>query len=86
MSFTKAAALGLLFMVMAWPSPLAADPVAVRFLEGAVHGFLMLRTVNGVLLAHGDLLQLNRDGTVESRMIFRFKDGSVFDETVVFTQ
>jgi hypothetical protein len=88
MSFTKAAALGLLFMVMAlvWPSPLAADPVAVRFVEGAVHGFLMLRTVNGVLLAHGDLLQVNRGGKVESRMVFRFKDGSVFDETVVFTQ
>ena len=88
MSFTKAAALGLLVLVMAlvWPSPLAADPVAVRFVEGAVHGFLMLRTINGVLLAHGDLLQVNRGGKVESRMIFRFKDGSVFDETVVFTQ
>ena len=87
MSFTKAV-LGLLFMVMAlvWPSPLAADPVAVRFVEGVLHGFLMLRTVNGVLLAHGDLFQVNRSGKVESRMIFRFKDGSVFDEMVVFTQ
>ena len=88
MSFTKAAALGLLVLVTAlvWPSPLAADPVSVRFVEGAVHGFLMLRTVDGVLLAQGDLLQVNRGGKVESRMVFRFKDGSVFDETVEFTQ
>ena len=88
MSFTKAAALGLLVLVMplVWPSPLAADPVPVRFVEGVVHGFLVLRTVNGVPLAQGDLLQVNRGGKVESRMVFRFKDGSVFDETVVFTQ
>jgi hypothetical protein len=88
MSFTKAAALGLpvLVMALAWPSPLAAAPVSVRFVEGAVHGFLMLRTVNGVLLAQGDLLQVNRGGKVESRMVFRFKDRSVFDETVVFSQ
>jgi hypothetical protein len=88
MSFTKAVALGLLVLVMTlvWVSPLAADPVAVRFVEGVVHGFLMLRNVNGVLLAHGDLLQVNRGGKVESRMIFRFKDGSVRDESVVFTQ
>jgi hypothetical protein len=88
MSFAKAATLGLLVLVTAlvWPSPLAADPVSARFVEGAVHGFLMLRTVDGVLLAQGDLLQVNRGGKVESRMVFRFKDGSVFDETVEFTQ
>jgi hypothetical protein len=66
--------------------PASAVPVAVRFLEGVTHGFLVLRNVNGGLLASGDLLQVQRGGQVESRMVFRFKDGSLYDETVVFTQ
>ena len=88
MSFTRAAMLGLLVLVTALlgPRPLAAAPVLVRFVEGATHGFLVLRTVDGVLIASGDLLQVGRGGGVESRMVFHFKDGSLFDETVVFTQ
>jgi hypothetical protein len=64
----------------------SAAPVSVRFVEGVTHGFLVVRTVDGVLIASGDLLQVYRDGQVESRMVFRFKDGSIFDERVVFTQ
>ena len=69
-----------------WLWPLQAAPVAVRFDEGVTHGFLLLRTVDGNLIATGDLTQIGRGGKVESRMSFRFKDGSLFDETVVFTQ
>ncbi|MEX2241787.1 MAG: hypothetical protein WD775_13965 [Burkholderiales bacterium] len=69
-----------------WPQFAAAAPVAVRFVEGVTHGFLVLRTLDGVPIASGDLLQAVRDGAVESRMVFRFKDGSLMDETVVFTQ
>ena len=72
--------------VMLPPHPAAAAPVGVRFVEGSVHGFIVLRTVTGVLIASGDLLQMRRGGEVESRTVFRFKDGSVHDETVVFTQ
>jgi hypothetical protein len=87
MSFMRAmlCLLALVTLVLP-PLPAAAAPVAVRFVEGATHGFLVLRTVNGVLIASGDLLQVRRGGDVESRMAFRFKDGSVFDETVVFSQ
>ncbi len=82
------ATLGLLVLitVLLSPGPLVAAPIPVRFVEGAVHGFLVLRTVDDVLIASGDLLQVNRGGQVESRMVFRFKDGSVFDESVVFSQ
>jgi hypothetical protein len=85
---TKAVGCGLLGLAMAllWPWPVAAAPVAVRFAEGLTHGFLQLHTVDGGLIASGDLLQVARGGKVESRMVFRFKDGSLFDETVVFTQ
>jgi hypothetical protein len=66
--------------------PLVAAAVPVRFSEGATHGFLVLRGVDGAALAHGELLQVGRDGTVDKRMVFRFKDGSVFDEKVTFTE
>ena len=65
---------------------LAGEPVAVRNTEGLVHGFLALRTLDGKTVADGDLIQVARGGRVTSRLIFRFKDGSVRDETAVFSQ
>jgi hypothetical protein len=61
-------------------------PIAVRYAEGMVHGFLVLRSETGAILAHGDLLQTPKGGAVTTEMIFRFADGSLMDETVVFSQ
>ncbi len=63
-----------------------AGAVAVRYTEGVTHGFLTLHSTAGDLLAEGDLLQVVRPAGVDSRLVFRFKDGSLYDETVVFTQ
>ena len=60
--------------------------IPVRFAEGSVHGFLELHNAAGGLLANGDLIQLPRNGGIESRMTFRFPDSSLFEETVQFTQ
>ena len=65
---------------------LPAETVAVRYTEGLVHGFLVLRAMDGTMLANGDLTQVARSGRVTSQLTFRFKDGSVHDETVVFTE
>ena len=87
MSFTRAATLVLPVLAMLlWPHPVAAAPVPVRYAEGVTHGFLLLRNTDNVLIASGDLLQVARGGEVESRMVFRFPDGSVWDEITVFTQ
>lgn len=70
-------------------SPLLADdaqPVGVRHREGLVHGFLVLRTLEGASLASGDLIQSLRGDRVTSRLVFAFRDGSLHDETAVFTQ
>jgi hypothetical protein len=64
----------------------AADPVTVRQREGLVHGFLAVRTLAGETLAGGDLLQTANGDVVTSRLVFHFKDGSLHDETAVFTQ
>ena len=68
------------------PAPSYADPVTVRFPEGTLHGFLALRSLDGKMLASGDLLQTASAGRVTARLIFKFKDGSLSDETAVFSQ
>src|ERR1700761_1490202 len=62
------------------------EPVAVRYAEGSVRGYLALRSPNGKLLAAGDLIQMVHHDTLTARLFYRFKDGSVDDETAVFTQ
>lgn len=68
------------------PGALPAAPVAVRHTEGVVHGFLVLRTLEGNALADGDVIQVARGDRVTSQLLFRFKDGSVHDETAVYSQ
>jgi hypothetical protein len=68
------------------PLVLPAAPLAVRHREGLVHGFLVLRTLDGDSLADGDLIQVAHGDRVTSRLVFRFKDGSLHDETAVFSQ
>jgi hypothetical protein len=65
---------------------LLADQVPVRHREGLVHGFLTLRTTDGRLVANGDLIQLTRGDRVTSRLVFHFKDGSLSDETSVYSE
>ena len=64
----------------------SAEPVAVRYVEGLTHGFLSLKTMDGKLLGSGDLIQTVRGSRVNSRLILRYRDGSISDETTVFTQ
>jgi hypothetical protein len=60
--------------------------IPVRHPEGIVHGFLALRSLSGENLAEGALLQTTRGSEVTSRLVFRFHDGSVQDETAVYSQ
>jgi hypothetical protein len=63
-----------------------AESIPVRHVEGTVHGFLALRSKEGKALAVGDLFQVVRGDRVTSRLLFSFKDGSIDDETTVFSQ
>jgi hypothetical protein len=65
---------------------LSGERIAVRHTEGLVHGFLALRTLDGETLASGDMMQVARGDRVTNHLIFRFKDGSINDETAVFSQ
>lgn len=78
-------------LLLAWamlltPSVQAQGPVAVRYTEGLIRGFLVLRTMEGSILANGDLQQVARGERVTSHLVLRFKDGSMYEETVLFSQ
>ena len=81
---TRASALACALVV--WSAAPLADSVAVRHSEGVVHGFLALRTMDGATLADGDLVQTSRGDRVTIRLVFHFKDGSIHDETAIFSQ
>jgi hypothetical protein len=63
-----------------------AEPVAVRYQEGVTRAFPVLRSVKGEKLAHGDFVQVARGDEVTTQLVFRFADGSLHEETVVFSQ
>ncbi|HEU5196621.1 MAG TPA: hypothetical protein VFW70_17915 [Methylomirabilota bacterium] len=82
-SIGAALALGLVVTAVA---PAVAEPIAVRYTEGVTRGFPVLRSLAGEKLAQGELTQVARGDIVESRLVFRFKDGSLYDERVTFSQ
>src|ERR1051325_8174117 len=62
-------------------------PVAVRFPEGIAHGFLILRSLAGEIIGQGEMTQVVKEGDqVEGHLVFTFKDGSLHDEKVTFSQ
>lgn len=68
-------------------SPVNAAPIAVRFSEGVTHGYLLVHSLAGKAIGQGQLTQVVREGgLVESQMVLHFKDGSLHDEKVTFSQ
>jgi hypothetical protein len=65
---------------------LYADPVPVRHPQGSAHGFVVLKTLKGTRIAIGDMTQIVHGDRVTSRLVFRFRDGSIDDDTTVFSQ
>jgi hypothetical protein len=58
----------------------------VKQVGGTIQGFLELRSEDGRVVASGDATRVVRGNRVTSRTVFRFKDGSIDDETTVYSQ
>jgi hypothetical protein len=77
------------FMALAALTHSSADaaPVSVRFPEGVAHGFLLVRSLGGEIIGQGEMTQVVKEGDLlESHLVFNFKDGSLHDERVTFSQ
>jgi hypothetical protein len=91
MGLLKVSLLRNLFVVTALlgvvVTPAEGDPVRTRHPEGEAHGVLVLTDIANDPLAYGELIQWEeRRGSVASRLRIRFKDGSVYDEVVRYSQ
>ncbi len=73
-------------LVFAFSILVGAEPIAARHPEGTLHGFLALTTDQGQVLADGDVVEIVRGDRVTSHVTFHFKDGSLDEETTVYTQ
>ena len=72
--------------MLLWSASVQAAPVKVRLPEGNARGFLVLRTLEGTPIAHGELRQKPVGAAIESVLALSFKDGSVREETTTYTQ
>jgi len=76
----------LLLPCLLLSTALVAESVAVRHKEGVSHGFLVLRTPDGKTIADGESTQVSEGDRVTTHMWFKFKDGSFYDQTTIFSQ
>jgi hypothetical protein len=60
--------------------------IPVHYVQGTSHAFLLIRAESGAVLGYGELLQLIHGDRVNSRLTYHFRDGSIDDETTVFSQ
>jgi len=63
-----------------------AGQIPVRHPQGSAHGFVEVLTPDGKRIAVGDLLQRLHGTTISSRLLMQFFDGSIDDETTVYSQ
>ncbi len=63
-----------------------AQTIPVHQRESANHGFLVVRDQAGTTIGSGELIQVAHGSRMTARLIFRFKDGSVDDETTEYSQ
>jgi hypothetical protein len=58
----------------------------VLHVEGLLHGFLLLRSVEGEVLAEGEVTQVAHGDRFKTSLVLHFKDTSLYQEDVVFSQ
>src|SRR5438445_9957240 len=76
----------LVCTTMLQPNELFADMIPVRHTEGLIHGFILVLTLEGKALDDGQMTQDAQGDRVTNHLIFRFKDGSIYEDTTVFSQ
>ena len=63
-----------------------AEVIRVHHVEGAIHGFLVMRNADGQAVAYGEMVQETKHGRVTSRLTFHFMDGSLYDDATIYTE
>jgi hypothetical protein len=77
---------GAWILMLATVAAASAQGVKVRVRDGSARGFLVLRSETGAVLASGEFSQIPQGDRVKVRLVFHFKDGSLNEETTVYSQ
>jgi hypothetical protein len=79
-----------LLVATVWAIALAtvasAEPISVKHIQRPMHRFMVARTETGKVIATGEFTQVVQGDEVTMRMIYRFSDGSIDDETTTYRQ
>ena len=63
-----------------------AEQIPVKYIQRPMHRFMVTRAQDGTNLATGEFSQVVQGNEVTMRMIYRFVDGSIDDETTTYVQ
>jgi hypothetical protein len=63
-----------------------ADQIAVHYQEGATHGSLNVKSLNGKEIGKGELTETVDGRRVSSKLTLNFANGSLYEETTDFSQ
>ncbi|HEX4030150.1 MAG TPA: hypothetical protein VHX20_07275 [Terracidiphilus sp.] len=63
-----------------------AEPVPATYKQGSLHGFLLLKSRGGRLLATGEQTNVVHGDVIDSELVFHFRDGSIDDEVCEYRQ
>ncbi len=74
------------FIIITWATALPAELIAVRHVQRPMHRFMVARSEDGRTIASGEFSQVVEGDEVTMRMIYRFVDGSIDDETTTYRQ
>ena len=85
-SIRRRAAAPTVLALLASVVVVVGEPVTVLYRESDARRPLVLRAPGGAILARGELTQAVSGARVTTRVVLHFTDGSLHDETVVFSQ
>jgi hypothetical protein len=84
-SCKRVSVLAVLALFILFPF-LWAEPIPVVYKQGSLHGFLLLKSQDGNVIAVGDQINTVRGDLIRSELVFHFRDGSIDDEVAYFHQ
>ncbi len=74
------------FLAMMASTAAPAEPISVIHVQRPMHRFMVARSNTGSVIARGEFTQVVQGEEVTMRLLYKFTDGSIDDETTTYRQ
>jgi hypothetical protein len=74
------------FLAITLSTAATAEPISVRHIQRPMHRCMVARSEAGKIIASGEFSQVVQGDEVTMRLIYKFVDGSIDDETTTYRQ